>query len=52
MRQLSFVLRFRGSVAPVAGSSQTLEAQTTAVNQTFRIMMGADSIQAAAAQGS
>jgi hypothetical protein len=46
MRQLSYVLQFRGSVAPVAGSSQTLQAQTTAVNQTFRTMLGADGIQA------
>ena len=46
MRQLSYVLQFRGGVAPVAGSSQTLQAQTTAVNQTFRTMLGADGIQA------
>jgi hypothetical protein len=46
MRQLSYVLQFRGSVAPVAGSSQTLQAQTTAANQTFRTMLGADGIQA------
>jgi Concanavalin A-like lectin/glucanases superfamily len=36
MRHLSFVLQFHGSVAPVAGSSQALQAQTTAVNQSFR----------------
>jgi hypothetical protein len=46
MRQLSFVLQFHGSVAPVAGSSQTLQAQTTAANQTFRTVLGADGIQA------
>ena len=46
MRQLSFVLQFHGSAAPVAGSSQTLQAQTTAVNQTFRTVLGADGIQA------
>jgi hypothetical protein len=46
MRQLSFVLQFHGSVAPVAGSSQTLEAQTTAADQTFRTVLGADGIQA------
>jgi hypothetical protein len=47
VRQLSFVLQFHGSVAPVAGSSQTLQAQTTAANQTFRTVLGADGIQAA-----
>ena len=47
MRQLSFVLQFHGSAAPVAGSSQTLQAQTTAANQTFRTVLGADGIQAA-----
>jgi len=46
MRQLSFVLQFQGSAAPVAGSSQTLQAQTTAANQTFRTVLGADGIQA------
>jgi hypothetical protein len=46
VRQLSFVLQFHGSVAPVAGSSQTLQAQTTAANQTFRTALGADGIQA------
>ncbi len=47
MRQLSFVLQFQGSAAPVAGSSQTMQAQTTAANQTFRTVLGADGIQAA-----
>ncbi|HSF32734.1 MAG TPA: hypothetical protein VLK82_19960 [Candidatus Tectomicrobia bacterium] len=46
MRQLSFVLQFQGSASPVAGSSQTLQAQTTAANQTFRTVLGADGIQA------
>jgi hypothetical protein len=46
MRQLSFVLQFRGSVAPVAESSQILQAQTTAANQIFRTMLDADGIQA------
>jgi hypothetical protein len=46
MRQLSFVLQFQGSAAPVAGSSQTLQAQTTAANQAFRTVLGADGIQA------
>jgi hypothetical protein len=46
MRQLSFVLQFQGSAAPVAGSSQTLQAQTTAANQTFRTVLSADDIQA------
>jgi hypothetical protein len=46
MRQLSFVLQFQGSAAPVEGSSQTLQAQTTAANQTFRTVLGADDIQA------
>jgi hypothetical protein len=46
MRQLSFVLQFQGSAAPVAGSPQTLQAQTTATNQTFRTVLGADGIQA------
>ena len=46
MRQLSFVLQFHGSAAPVAGSSQTLQAHTTATNQTFRTALGADGIQA------
>jgi hypothetical protein len=46
MRQLSYVLQFRGSVAPVAGSSQILEAQTTAANQTFHTVLGADGIHA------
>jgi hypothetical protein len=46
MRQLSFVLQFHGSVAPVPGSSQILQAQTTAANQTFRTMLDADGIQA------
>ena len=46
MRQLSFVLQFHGRAAPVAGLSQTLEAQTTAANQTFRTILGADGIQA------
>jgi hypothetical protein len=47
MRQLSCVLQFQGSAAPVAGSSQTLQAKTTAVNQTFRTVIGAGGIQAA-----
>jgi hypothetical protein len=46
MRQLAFVLQFHGSVAPVAGSLQTLQAQTTAANQTFRTVLSADGIQA------
>ena len=46
MRQLSFVLQFQGSAAPVAGSSQTLQAQTTAANQAFRTVLGSDGIQA------
>src|SRR6266446_8290829 len=46
MRQLSFVLQFQGSAAPVAGSPQTLQAQTTAANQTFRTVLDADGIQA------
>jgi hypothetical protein len=46
MRQLSFVLQFHGSAAHVAGSSQILQAQTTAANQTFRTMLDADGIQA------
>ncbi len=46
MRQLSFVLQFQGSAAPVAGAPQTLQAQTTATNQTFRTVLGADGIQA------
>jgi hypothetical protein len=47
MRQLSFVLQFTGSVAPVAGSSQTLQAQTSTTNQTFRTVLGANGIEAA-----
>jgi len=47
MRQLSFVLQFQGSAAPVAMSSQTLQAKTTAANQTFRTVIGAGGIQAA-----
>jgi hypothetical protein len=47
MRQLSFVLRFEGSAAPVAASSQILQAQTTAANQTFRTVVGADGVLAA-----
>ena len=46
MRQLSFVLQFQGRAAPVAGSPQTLQAQTTAANQTFRTVLDADGIQA------
>ena len=46
MRQLSFVLQFHGSAAPIAGSAQTLEARTTAATQTFRTVLGADGIQA------
>ena len=46
MRQLSFVLQFHGSAAPVAGSPQTLEAQTTAADQAFRTVLGVDGIQA------
>jgi hypothetical protein len=46
MRQLSFVLQFQGSAAPVAGSSQTLHAKTTATNQTFRTVIGAGGVQA------
>ena len=45
MRQLSFVLQFQGSATPVAGSPQTLQAQTTAADQTFRTVLGADGIQ-------
>jgi hypothetical protein len=38
MRQLSYVLQFRGSVAPVAGSSQTLPVTATApVLSPFRV---------------
>jgi len=46
MRQLSFVLQFEGSVAPIAGSLQTLQTQTTAANQTFHPVLGADGFQA------
>ena len=46
MRQLSFVLQFQGSAAPVAGPSQTLQAKTTAANQTFRTVIGAGGVQA------
>ena len=46
MRQLSFVLQFQGSAAPVAGSSRTLQAQTTVASQTFRTVLGTDGIQA------
>lgn len=46
MRQLSFVLQFQGSAALVVGSPQTLQAQTTAANQSFRTVLGADGIEA------
>jgi hypothetical protein len=46
MRQLSFVLQFQGSAAPVVGSPQTLQAQTTAANQSFRTVLGTDGIEA------
>jgi hypothetical protein len=46
MPQLAFVLQFQGSAAPVAGSSQTLQAKTTATNQTFCTVIGAGGIQA------
>jgi hypothetical protein len=46
MRQLSFVLQFQGSAAPVAESPQTLQAKTTAANQTFRTVLGTAGIQA------
>ena len=47
MQQLTFVLQFQGGATPVAGSSQTLQAKTTAANQTFRTVIGAGGIQAA-----
>jgi hypothetical protein len=47
MRQLSFVLRFEGSAAPVAGASHTLQAQTAAASQIFRTVLAADGIEAA-----
>jgi len=46
MRQLSFVLQFHGSAAPVAASPQMLKAKTTATNQTFGTVIGVDSLQA------
>ena len=46
MRHLSFVLQFHGSAAPVAASPQILRAKTTATNQTFCTVIGADSLQA------
>jgi hypothetical protein len=46
MSQLSFVLQLHGSAAPIAASPQTLKAKTTATNQTFHTVIGADSLQA------
>lgn len=45
MRELVFALEFKGSAAPVPGSSNRLRATTSAKGQTFRTALKADGIQ-------
>ena len=46
MRELVFVLEFRGTAAPVPGASNRLRAKTVATDQTLRTALKADGVQA------
>jgi hypothetical protein len=46
MRQLTFVLQFKGSGAPVPGSDNRLRARTTATGQIFRSLLDPKGIHA------
>ncbi|MGH7279240.1 MAG: hypothetical protein ACREJG_11210, partial [Candidatus Rokuibacteriota bacterium] len=47
MREIVFALEFKGSAAPVPGSTNRLRATTSARSQALRSVMKADGIQAA-----
>ncbi len=47
MREIVFALEFRGTAAPVQGTSNKLRARTVAADQTLRTALKADGVQAA-----
>ena len=51
MKELVFALEFSGTAAPVPGSTNRLQAKTTATSQTLRSVLKPDGVQAGIERG-